>query len=1225
MKRILLLLLANTLLFINAVCQSGDDQQFVVNVKVDRIEPSKYLIPYIKYIENEPGLSTGVPDIKVNLFNGAGNSLNMIYNASGIMANERSSYMGLGWFHDAGGIVTRVVRDLPDDMPQNGYINYAGASKLLNNYNDCTPSQADNITNYDGKDYEPDIFYFFTKSFRGRFVIDKAGNVNLIPKSNIKITYIKDSNGEITGFTIIPPGGARYIFESGERANVSIDNNQFSFTSGWRLMKIESHIEKSAFTNIKFIKAKYNETRHFADVKLEQDGVTPYSYQKTYNVSFTSNMLPRQIAGSSAILTFNYARQRTGDIDYLYNMPDEDHPEYPYVDMKGRVRFFNNNESVLLDSINIKYTKNELEYVVTIDGANSVGTHNIDNFLPQGVRIAKRFKGIVGWTPEVELATQFSYNNMPEPGINYVSRQGMWGYLTAGADQSLIFSGSATEEILDPMTDGKTNILPGAVGFLWADYPFARMLKTIVSQDGSVKEYTFEPNRFIYQDKEYPGAGVRVKKTRDYNVKEPSKYIEQEYIYNLIDTDRSSGTLLSFPYIGERYVSPSGLNSVMRIGYVYRGITHNGVKPVYYSQVSVKKEGFGYKSYIFELPVSANYNCNIGYNIGGSTSKKLEIRNNNFSLGNNAMAMYTRPNIKIAMNRKADRSVIAKEENVYAIDKQKLIPGLRERFYVSGQQGTSQKFTSVMFYNEKSLWNLLTSKTGSIVNNGMSISNTTLFEYTNDNKKLPLKKISLRPNGDKLIEQTMFTGSYAKSQFSEESNSIFKMQDNNNISTPVEKIVYLEKPDKARYLISANIFFYRDLEYEFKKFRPTLDEENYQTIKTKTIVPHMNFELNGPLKWTDEVYKPLFIGLSNEIISDTTKMVLTQRHLKYDKSGNVLEYTDASGIINSAKYNNNSNLLEFEAKNCTYMELKKFINDEMFNEDVPVPEGSVITEYKYNYNLWKSEDINHNTKQKIYYAYDFLDRLVAVYDNDLNIVKYTERKRDGMPEIPVVSGLLGGNRYTDFHGTTQHILHKHYSVPPGASVDGKPVTSDRYLFNGPGEHVVNGVTVVNGVIINQSKTVVNVIEKPFAITFEAGMKHKGVSNFHYKFNQNTIQTAHFRQDYYPQINYTVVGGSGDYEVIIYKEYTRNIDPTQPNQNFTTEKTWSRHNRGWTNSTDKGEIKDFYPGMNKFYIWIVDKRKPGYVANSKPDISNANAVYMVDLKPEQSVITNPDIK
>ncbi len=83
------------------------------------IPPSPTASSLSKYVDIPVSLYTGVPEITIPIFNIENNKFRLpvylSYHSNGNKASETASWTGLGWSLNAGGIITRSVKGLPDD------------------------------------------------------------------------------------------------------------------------------------------------------------------------------------------------------------------------------------------------------------------------------------------------------------------------------------------------------------------------------------------------------------------------------------------------------------------------------------------------------------------------------------------------------------------------------------------------------------------------------------------------------------------------------------------------------------------------------------------------------------------------------------------------------------------------------------------------------------------------------------------------------------------------------------------------------------------------------------------------------------------------------------------------------------------------------------------------------------------------------------------------------
>ena len=180
--------LAAFILFVQISFHSDLFGQFAENgspLKISVIPPSPEAASLGKYGENGVGYYTGVPEISIPIANVQGLRLSLpidiSYHSGGIKVEEVASRIGLGWSLNAGGVITRTVRGLPDDEA-NGWIGSNSnaeayvANPLSTQFATVLADIANGLI-----DAEPDIFYFNFNKKSGRFEFDKKKAIVTIP------------------------------------------------------------------------------------------------------------------------------------------------------------------------------------------------------------------------------------------------------------------------------------------------------------------------------------------------------------------------------------------------------------------------------------------------------------------------------------------------------------------------------------------------------------------------------------------------------------------------------------------------------------------------------------------------------------------------------------------------------------------------------------------------------------------------------------------------------------------------------------------------------------------------------------------------------------------------------------------------------------------------------------------------------------------------------------
>ncbi|MFK7926263.1 MAG: hypothetical protein AB8H47_30220, partial [Bacteroidia bacterium] len=223
------------------------------NVVKDVVHPAPNAASLGKYGDIPVSYHTGIPSIQVPIFTVQEGSLSLpislSYHAAGIRVEETASWVGLGWALNAGGVITRTVRNAPDEdgklQQKSGYwANYGydfvqGTSEVQNlNY-----AAAGLI------DTEPDLFSFNVNGYSGKFFFDDNRNVVLLPRQDIKIEVVASPNPygyKFDEWIMTTPDGVKYTFGGTGAIEESASSSGYYFTndlynrSSWYLKEIES-------------------------------------------------------------------------------------------------------------------------------------------------------------------------------------------------------------------------------------------------------------------------------------------------------------------------------------------------------------------------------------------------------------------------------------------------------------------------------------------------------------------------------------------------------------------------------------------------------------------------------------------------------------------------------------------------------------------------------------------------------------------------------------------------------------------------------------------------------------------------------------------------------------------------------------------------------------------------------------------------------------------------
>jgi hypothetical protein len=193
--------------------------------QVNIIPPSPEASALAKYADIPVSLYTGTPEITIPLYHLRERDLSLPiainYHASGHKVEDEASRVGLGWSLQAGGVITRSIRGLPDEYGPGGFL--AQAAEMagkggVGGYAIADPEQR--YQWYDAmvwgcRDAEPDIFYFNFAGYTGTFQFDWDGRIVVASASKLAITPvggIPHDHHSIQGWQVITPDGLKFVF-----------------------------------------------------------------------------------------------------------------------------------------------------------------------------------------------------------------------------------------------------------------------------------------------------------------------------------------------------------------------------------------------------------------------------------------------------------------------------------------------------------------------------------------------------------------------------------------------------------------------------------------------------------------------------------------------------------------------------------------------------------------------------------------------------------------------------------------------------------------------------------------------------------------------------------------------------------------------------------------------------------------------------------------------------
>ncbi|MCC8155465.1 MAG: hypothetical protein LIP01_15560 [Tannerellaceae bacterium] len=229
------------------------------------------------------------------------------YHASGIKVNKIASVVGLGWSLNAGGVITRSVRGIPDaKFGATGTITNEAAIQELGEDTQISTLQRYYTNERAGSyDSESDIYYYNACGMSGSFRFDSKGNLFQIPLSDNKIEY----NSSTDIFIITGNDGTVYTFQDKETGYKQTGSEKY--TSSWFLSHIKTTDNKSITFSYTVDNTYYYDYYIRSILTVAHTGKVPQGVEYIKSKITTDNtLLLKSITFPEGNLTFSYNSDR---------------------------------------------------------------------------------------------------------------------------------------------------------------------------------------------------------------------------------------------------------------------------------------------------------------------------------------------------------------------------------------------------------------------------------------------------------------------------------------------------------------------------------------------------------------------------------------------------------------------------------------------------------------------------------------------------------------------------------------------------------------------------------------------------------------------------------------------------------------------------------------------------------------------------------------------------
>ncbi|GGI58496.1 hypothetical protein GCM10011444_28050 [Winogradskyella haliclonae] len=500
------------------------------------IPPSPTVANLMHFEEVPVSHYTGQPDITIPIFNKKINSdlnfpIALRYDTKGIQVYGVSGWTGTGWSLSAGGVISRTVRDVPDETVKGTLANKTGILHTSDywNYDNLTNAQKDEYRykvvggKYDKFDNQLDLYQFNFLNYSGRFVIVKNGvllEAKLIDNRNkLKINLNYTTDFALTSFEIVDLKGYRYVFDVSETTTTSSSYESIRQGEVFPNGSVETSTVKTAWHLSKVYTSNNIEVLEL-NYQTSTEGYTGepiYTYNKIRTLTNTNDLLsnsynigilrPKESISQQShttttkkLLSAHFKDSTSIEFTVKLNSP---HPEM-------------SNNSTILENIIIKDNGVEdKRYTLAYEETNRLW-----------------LKKVTETSNGQSLDTEINYNN--KSALPYFTNQGdSWGYYSGlGEDTSNFCAASSFDEQL--ITTG--------------------LIESIVYPTGGVKEFEFEHNSFSYYGDE-PVPYEHYMQNPKNTSSAPSIFIDNHSYVHLSSSSPDVITTFTIPFQQDVYLT----------------------------------------------------------------------------------------------------------------------------------------------------------------------------------------------------------------------------------------------------------------------------------------------------------------------------------------------------------------------------------------------------------------------------------------------------------------------------------------------------------------------------------------------------------------------------------------------------------------------------------------------------------------------------------------------
>jgi len=433
------------------------------------IPPSPEASQLSKFVEMPTNLFTGTPSISLPIYSINSKSIeipiSISYHAKGVQVSEIASRVGLGWTLNAGGVITRQVRERPDDE-NSGYLRL----NYLENFDDPTDPVRQNIylnkyTNYDDPELEdmtPDMFHFNFLGFSGKFIFNQlTKGVIVQSKDDITVTPTFGTNYKIEGFTVKDKYGNIYFFTVVDELNSIITDVFYNNSDSFGMQSLGTTYKN--YYSAWYLNKIITKEKEQIDFVYEPETVTYYSLS-----DYQENMLGKM---SRTYHKNRENQQQLKEILYKSTKVIFERDSELREDLRGSRALKNIYVKYVNDTIK-KFSLEHQYTVAPVYPGKQNDLHLEANEPEAEKRLFLKSLKEIGGTDEIK--TEFFYSDILLPN-RHSSAQDVWGYYN-GKHINFTYYVNPDRKV-DP------------------NYAQAGLLQKIIHPTEGVTEFEYESNR----------------------------------------------------------------------------------------------------------------------------------------------------------------------------------------------------------------------------------------------------------------------------------------------------------------------------------------------------------------------------------------------------------------------------------------------------------------------------------------------------------------------------------------------------------------------------------------------------------------------------------------------------------------------------------------------------------------------------------------------------------